>query len=48
MNEKQKFTGARFSLNFTPKALQFYKKILKIQFFLYDIRPKTLIFVISF
>lgn len=48
MNEKQKFTGARFSLNFTPKALQVYKKILKILFFIYDIRPKTLIFVISF
>lgn len=48
MNEKQKFTGARFFLYFTPEELQVYKKILKIRFFLYDIRPKTLIFVISF
>ena len=48
VNEKQKFTGARFFLYFTPEALQVYKKILKLQFFLYDIRPKTLIFVISF
>ena len=48
VNEKQKFTGARFFLYFTPEALQVYKKILKIWFFLYDIRPKTLIFVISF
>lgn len=48
VNEKQKFTDARFFLYFTPETLQVYKKILKIRFFLYDIRPKTLIFVISF
>ena len=48
MNEKQKFTGARFFLYFTTETLQVYKKILKLRFFLYDIRLKTLIFVISF